>query len=865
MVADILILGTSNSLLKNGYGSILLKNKRYSRISIGDTTSLSGIYNILMLEKEDLLKYKYAILDFNVNEISFILSGKYPFKWAIVSFCYLLKYLIENEIIPIILLIHRKGFLWLESFQSVIAKSLNLPIIDIVYNIDQLDIDLHPNDSVHYSSEAQLLVAKTIEKKIEDLDCHYLSYVKLIKNITFPDFFSKFKMSLLNKKDIISNNISNITIKNSLFNTSPYIIKENDTFIVEQKNFLVAIVYWSDSNTPYVKFSCNNNEIIKNMQNKVTKPLLIVRSIGYTDEHSQVGNGQISLQLLKEITLPLLENKKIFEYTHNSNENIKLLDKDVNLLLENLIFSNEKISFIGEKLIKYFSLTQLDIVYQLWYLLKLKPETYLKGLIFNKIKKLTNFTDSIEYLYYLAKYEKKDNVFEKISFQSIKNSYYYLLLGNFFSSNLDKIKFFFNKAIELNPIESDYRYIYALKLYCYNDYINALKQVNISIHLKDNYSKAIELKNKIINTLTTSSNDIIFKYTEERGISSFPNLYFSYEKNFENKDIMSMRKFLNDKSFSKKLIEYKAITIGLEDISSHKQIPQLFTIKIDNLKLDCLCFFSSSPKLYVSLFSGKRKDYNTPHFTRWSYNKYLDGIFLCIDDPSVKINKEFSLDEPTWYYGNEENNIFMAIEKLINKISIEYNILKSNITILGSSSAGYASLYLGSKIDGINVIALSPQIAPALWKTSTSFEKKTKISLSDVTNNKNNLSPLIKKSSSLFFIIFNEASKEDVIQIMKITNTNDIKYGISSYSNNIFFWKHFTLGTNPHNSNPEILGITIADWLLRLAKMEYFSNRANFINSFNNFSKLISDEHAEKSMILREFKKIESLYLCKKN
>lgn len=132
MKDKILILGTSNSLLKDGYGAKLLSNSKFERYSIGDTTNLSGIYNLLRIK--ELSKYKYAILDFYVNELTFMVSINYPFTWIVSSFMCLIKYLISEGVLPIIVIIDKDGFRWLGSYQRQIANKFVLRTLIFMMN-----------------------------------------------------------------------------------------------------------------------------------------------------------------------------------------------------------------------------------------------------------------------------------------------------------------------------------------------------------------------------------------------------------------------------------------------------------------------------------------------------------------------------------------------------------------------------------------------------------------------------------------------------------------------------------------------------------------------------------------------------------
>lgn len=324
-------------------------------------------------------------------------------------------------------------------------------------------------------------------------------------------------------------------------------------------------------------------------------------------------------------------------------------------------------------------------------------------------------------------------------------------------------------------------------------------------------------------------------------LSSFPNIFRFSEDINKNRNILNV---FNDKTdiFQKKEI------LDINSIETKKILPNRFDCVVNNVTLSCLAFTPNhtNNKLYISLSSGIPTSIDTPLFTRWKYHNYFNGIYICIADPMLQINRKLPLNEPTWYYGYQDKDIFKSIKLLIEKISHIYNIDSKNITILGSSSGGFAAMYLGCILNNINVIALSPQLAPKLWSTSSNFENINKCNLHDSQNNKNDVSQLLQATNTTFFIVFNDVSKKDVQQINLLTDVKNIPYGISKYSKNTFFWKHSTHGLNPHNCNPEKYGMIILDWLLQEHR------KGNDINYFSKFSILLSEMLAEKHFILRK-------------
>lgn len=335
---------------------------------------------------------------------------------------------------------------------------------------------------------------------------------------------------------------------------------------------------------------------------------------------------------------------------------------------------------------------------------------------------------------------------------------------------------------------------------------------------------------------------------EQIDLSSFPNIFRNSD------DIKGSREYLNIHNNTELMFSNRMTTNIGEEIDFDK-MPNRFDCIVNNISLSCLAFDNrrKNNKLYISLSSGIPKNINEPNFSRWKYHKYFDGIYICIADPMIFINRKLPYNEPTWYYGYKENNVFESIKELINKIVSKYRIEAKNITVFGSSSGGYAALYLGYLIEDINVIALSPQLSPKLWDTSNNFEKYNECDLRDKSIERNDLTGLVKFSKSKNFICYNRESSKDIDQINLLTNENIIPYGISEYSRNIIFWKHSTFGVNKHNCNPEKFGIVIMDWLLTQLR----NNKD--INTFRNFSIILSEILAEKHMILRKFFELKNL------
>ena len=468
-----LIIGTSNSNIKNSYYSFLDSNK-FDRCSIGDTTSLSGVYTLL--NKTDLQNYKFAIIDFNVNEQNYMMNSSYPLEWCISSFCFVLKTLINNKIIPIILILEHESSNWLESYQKIICKNLKINYIDI----SQVTND-YPQvpyaDSSHYIKEIQKIIADKITHTVESINYNDYTYPKLPKEIETLEFFTQ-KQVINFSNDFLPN--KTIKCTTSLISVVAQNISKKLTVRIPNNYYLCGLAYWHNNDTPIISIQQLNSNVAisKNLHLKYTKGFF-VRSVGYQNN-----------QIKGDFSIELSQDSKIMEPTqneiqyNNSNES--------SLLLVDIIFSNQELFNSGKNLINYFNLKLIKCDYTL--INAVNSNYYPKTeLIIAK----NNFR--LSYLHFLLTSKSKISKTDLLKYsEKVMDSYYkFFLIGNYLSDNLEQIMSNFHKALKLKSNYLHLYYVFACTLANKGYYDYAIQIISEGLDLNASWAAGLKRKNLI--------------------------------------------------------------------------------------------------------------------------------------------------------------------------------------------------------------------------------------------------------------------------------------------------------------------------------------------------------------------------------
>lgn len=175
---SIALVGTSNSILKDGFSSGISENKfcRLTNISLGASSSAVGIWAI---EKIDFIEYDFVIIDLLNNEEHIIYSGFNVIDRAIGNIVTLLNQCSLGRAVPIIVSFPRKFFLSQNCnlrplHEAVMELSRSLSIVkfdlyDFVERVIVLKSEVSLNDLFLDEAHLKRPIAKLIGAAIAEL------------------------------------------------------------------------------------------------------------------------------------------------------------------------------------------------------------------------------------------------------------------------------------------------------------------------------------------------------------------------------------------------------------------------------------------------------------------------------------------------------------------------------------------------------------------------------------------------------------------------------------------------------------------------------------------------------------------------
>lgn len=276
------------------------------------------------------------------------------------------------------------------------------------------------------------------------------------------------------------------------------------------------------------------------------------------------------------------------------------------------------------------------------------------------------------------------------------------------------------------------------------------------------------------------------------------------------------------------LIDYKKFRLPSQ---------QRFNIAYDSTVFEC--FYSpskKSKKLYVFLSAANmtRKEKKAPMFDRVSWHNWFDGYCINIEDPMYK--KYPDLREG-WYFGKKDISYLKYISNIVKKFAELWKIDFSQIYFIGSSSAGYAALYLANEVQGSTALAYNPQLVLANWGDKNHFRSQTGISLEDHdVNHRNDLSTILKNNTSKFIVFVNGSSRSDYErQLLPFSEKNNLKF---NYGLNVFGSLYLSLLKTNYFS-PHRTYFDQAESLLALNMIESSHNVESLKASFNVFLEMV--------------------------
>ncbi len=313
-------------------------------------------------------------------------------------------------------------------------------------------------------------------------------------------------------------------------------------------------------------------------------------------------------------------------------------------------------------------------------------------------------------------------------------------------------------------------------------------------------------------------------------IDLYENTY--YKNNFHEFIKLVDTKRANAFNDDNSLLKDNSIIYDINNIDSLSE--GRFSVICNNVEFECLLRKKKSDKLYVVLSAGvSSSSVSQPQFNRWTYGKQLDGNILNIADPMYR---KFPNLLAGWYFGTKEENYLDYLVNIIKVISEKLLIKKEHITFLGSSSAGYASIYCGCHIAKSTVMVFNPQIAIP-QHLNIGINLKNTLSLDFDIEDKYgrfDLCEKIKYALDTKFIFFENArSFEDVQQISHLADCLNFKfkYGINTISDKMIIWVYDAEGFLPHNEQDYLQLLML---LQELFKQDFTENWYKDISIYIN-------------------------------
>ena len=300
------ILGTSNSVMRNGYVHYL---KLYDDIEVisfgvGDTSSIYGVYKILTTDILD--SFDCCIIDYSINEYIFMDNG-FPQERVIFNVLSVISMFNKKKCVPCFILLSPQHIPTItNNLYRHIFEHINCPYIDFDRLFHPIKQNIYSSPS-HYNAEFQEVIAHKLHNSI-------INNFFFNKKIDY-DFFDTYPIcfrTLL--KDNIPSNINTLhraNHKSSLLSVNSYLMSFNDILTIESTElYIIAIIYWNSDSQSTVFFKSPNITLKKNFRLK-WGGLLTCRSI----INSIKGNMSLMMHCNRK-------EEYINEHTHNSVDTI---------------------------------------------------------------------------------------------------------------------------------------------------------------------------------------------------------------------------------------------------------------------------------------------------------------------------------------------------------------------------------------------------------------------------------------------------------------------------------------------------------------------------------------------------------------
>ena len=253
----IALVGTSNSIMKDGYGQFLqeLLPGQVDSLGLGGCSSINAVFSLLKYDIVD--KYEYVVFDFCINDFSFE-KAKSINKFLLISYwSFIFNVLRRSKTTPVLLLLPNMHYCRdIVDFYIAISDFFNIEYVDISFLFSSIPRENLFRDSMgHYCVEYQKQISRAI-LDVMNRQKRDIRYVPLMEDIEFS--LSKCKLSDVQKE--VSTAIRKMQCYEINTQNSPDIVFPQDG------RYISGMLFWS--NGPEGKqcdpvYICNDSTVMR--------------------------------------------------------------------------------------------------------------------------------------------------------------------------------------------------------------------------------------------------------------------------------------------------------------------------------------------------------------------------------------------------------------------------------------------------------------------------------------------------------------------------------------------------------------------------------------------------------------------------
>lgn len=147
---------------------------------------------------------------------------------------------------------------------------------------------------------------------------------------------------------------------------------------------------------------------------------------------------------------------------------------------------------------------------------------------------------------------------------------------------------------------------------------------------------------------------------------------------------------------------------NIKEITLKEDSVHDFSVEEKGIKLECRINQKVKNDYLVVTPNGAvdREKYELPVFARWNYQNIFNSSILSISDPTLLLDDYLRIG---WFAGTNQLNITQFVSEVVTKVADQLGIAQDRIIFWGSSSGGFASILLASKIDGASFVSINGQ------------------------------------------------------------------------------------------------------------------------------------------------------------